>query len=52
MTVKFLETTQVGSLYNEGEIATFDDATEEKLIDAKVAEKVKAPAKAEQKPAA
>lgn len=42
MAVKFLTPTQVGTLYNEGEIASFDDKTEDELIKAKVAEAVKA----------
>lgn len=42
MAVKFLTSAQVGTLYNEGEIAAFDDETEAKLIEAKVAEAVKA----------
>ena len=41
MAVKFLQTTQAGTLYNEGEIAGFDEQTEKDLIDAGVAEAVK-----------
>lgn len=41
MAVKFLTQTQVGTLYNEGEIASFDEKTEEELVKAKVAEPVK-----------
>lgn len=40
MAVKFLKSTQVGTLYNEGEIAGFDADIEKKLVDSKVAEKV------------
>lgn len=54
MAVKFLTQTQVGTLYNEGEIASFDEKTEEELVKAKVAEPVKGKAggKAEPAPAA
>lgn len=51
MAVKFTKTTQVGTLYNEGEIAGFDDETEKQLVDAGVAEPLKAekaPAKGQQ----
>lgn len=41
MAVKFLTQTQVGTLYNEGEIAAFDAETEAELVEAKVAEPVK-----------
>lgn len=41
MAVKFLKTTQVGTLYNEGEIAGFDEKSEAELIEAGVAEAVK-----------
>ncbi|WP_278983260.1 hypothetical protein [Sphingobium yanoikuyae] len=47
MAVKFKQTTQVGALYNEGDVAAFDEATEKELIDAKVA----VPVKAAEKPA-
>ncbi len=50
MAVKFLQPCQQGALYNEGEIAGFDAATEKRLIEQKFAEK--APAKAADKPAA
>lgn len=53
MTVKFTQSAQVGTLFNEGEIATFDEETEAKLIEDKVAVAHKLPAaKGEQKPAA
>ena len=42
MAVKFLETTQVGTLYNKGEIASFDAQTEKELVAAKAAEAIKA----------
>ncbi|MEK9211517.1 hypothetical protein [Sphingomonas sp. 2378] len=42
MAVKFLETTQVGTLYNKGEIASFDEKTEKELVEAKTAVAVKA----------
>lgn len=51
MAVKFLTTAQVGTLYNEGEVAGFDKETEEKLIKAKVAERAK-PEKTDAAPAA
>ena len=53
MTVKFIEPAQVGTTYNVDEIATFDEETEAKLIEGKVAVAHKLPAaKAEPKPAA
>ena len=52
MAVKFLTATQVGTLYNEGEIASFDEKTEEELIKAKVAEAVKGKGGADKAPAA
>jgi hypothetical protein len=51
MAVKFLTSCQQGALYNKGEIAGFDDATEKRLIEQKFAEAVK-PTKADEKPAA
>lgn len=51
MAVKILKTTQMGTLYNPGELATFDDETEKRLIEQKFAEAYK-PAKAADKPAA
>lgn len=45
MAVKFLKSTQVGTLYNESEVAGFDEETEAKLIEAEVAEPYQAPAK-------
>ncbi len=50
MAVKFLKPCQQGTLYNEGEIAGFDDATEARLVKQEFAEKVKATPKTE-KPA-
>lgn len=47
MAVKFLVSTQVGTLYNKGDIAGFDEKTEAELIKAKVAEAVKSTDKAE-----
>jgi len=52
MAVKFLKPTQVGTLYNEGEVAGFDEETEVKLIEAEVAEAVKPDKKATPAPAA
>ncbi|WP_161797719.1 hypothetical protein [Sphingomonas paucimobilis] len=40
MAIKFLETTQVGTIYNADEVAAFDPETEAELIKAKVAEAV------------
>lgn len=48
MAVKFLKAANVGTLYNEGEIASFDAATEKALIDEEIAEAVK-PAKEAEK---
>lgn len=42
MAVKFLETTQVGTIYNQNEVAVFDKETEAELIKAEVAEAVEA----------
>ncbi len=42
MAVKFMTQTQVGTLYNKGDVAGFDAATEKELIEAKVAVPVKA----------
>ncbi len=50
MAVKFLKPCQQGALYNEGEVAAFDDATEARLVKQEFAEKVKAAPKSE-KPA-
>jgi hypothetical protein len=50
MAVKFLKPCQQGALYNEGEIASFDEATEKMLVDQKFAEPVKP--KPDPKPAA
>ncbi|MFZ3485289.1 hypothetical protein [Sphingomonas sp. 3-13AW] len=50
MAVKFLRQCQQGTLYNKDEIASFDAATEKRLVDQKFAEPVKA--KAEDKSAA
>jgi hypothetical protein len=44
MAVKFLKSCQQGSLYNEGEIAAFDEATEKTLVEQKFAETYKKPA--------
>ncbi|MCZ4340178.1 hypothetical protein O4H52_01070 [Sphingomonadaceae bacterium G21617-S1] len=53
MTVKFIEPAQVGTTYNVDEIATFDEETEAKLIEGKVAVDHKLPKpKGEQQPAA
>lgn len=49
MAVKFLKPCQQGTLYNEGEIAGFDKATEARLIKQGFAEAVK-PEKAAEKP--
>lgn len=38
MAVKFLKPAQVGTLYNEGEIAAFTDEQEAELVKAGVAE--------------
>ncbi|WP_167345386.1 hypothetical protein [Sphingomonas yabuuchiae] len=43
MAVTFLETTQVGTIYNQDEVAAFDAETEAELIKAGVAEAVEAP---------
>lgn len=51
MAVKFLVSTQVGTLYNKGDIAGFDEKTEAELIKAKVAEAVKGTAKTDEKQA-
>ncbi|WP_294328378.1 hypothetical protein [uncultured Sphingomonas sp.] len=50
MAVKFLQPCQQGTLYNEGEVAVFDDETEARLVKQQFAEKVKAAPKTE-KPA-
>lgn len=41
MAVKFNQTAQVGTLYNKGDVAAFDEETEKQLIEAKVAVAVK-----------
>lgn len=41
MAVKFLQSANVGTLYNEGEVAGFDAKTEAALIKDKIAEPVK-----------
>lgn len=46
MAVKFLRPCQQGALYNEGEVAGFDEATEKRLVDQKFAEAVKPKAEA------
>lgn len=43
MAVKFIVSTQVGTLYNPGDIAGFDKKTEAELVKAKVAERYEAP---------
>lgn len=43
MAIKFLETVQVGTIYNVDEVAAFDAETEAELIKANVAEAVDAP---------
>lgn len=48
MAVKFLKPCQQGTLYNEGETASFDADTEKRLVAQKFAEAVKAPAKTDQ----
>jgi hypothetical protein len=45
-TVKFLMPHTVGSLYNEGEVAGFEDDVADDLIDRKIAEAHKVEAKA------
>jgi hypothetical protein len=50
MAVKFLRQCQQGTLYNKGEVASFDAETEKRLVDQKFAETVKA--KPAEKPAA
>ncbi len=47
MAVKFLKPCQQGTLYNKDEVASFDTATEKRLVDQKFAEAVKAPAKSD-----
>lgn len=47
MAVKFLKPCQQGALYNEHEIAGFDDETEARLVKQGFAEKVKTPARTE-----
>lgn len=42
MAVKFLQQHTIGSLYNEGEIASFDRETERDLIKREIAEAHKA----------
>jgi hypothetical protein len=42
MTVKLKTSIQIGTLYNEGEIVSFDAATEKDLIAREIAEPVKA----------
>lgn len=39
MAIRFLQTAQVGTLYNEGEVAGFDRKTEEDLVKRKIAER-------------
>lgn len=51
MAVKFLKPTTVGTLYGEGEIAGFDEATEESLIKQEFAEAVKPSTEKGEKPA-
>ncbi|WP_156361013.1 hypothetical protein [Sphingomonas sp. Leaf257] len=46
MAVKFLKSTQVGTIYNTDEVAAFDAQTEKELIEAKSAEEYKEPKKA------
>jgi len=41
MAIKFLRPCQQGTLYNEGEIASFDDAVEKRLVEQKFAEAYK-----------
>ncbi|MDZ7893872.1 MAG: hypothetical protein U5M50_02250 [Sphingobium sp.] len=43
MAVKFKVSTQVGALYNPGDIAGFDKKTEAELVKAGVAERYEAP---------
>jgi hypothetical protein len=43
MAVKFLVQAQVGTLYNKGDIAGFDEKTEQQLVEAKVAVAYKDP---------
>lgn len=47
MAVKFLKPCQQGTLYNKDEVASFDAATEKRLVEQKFAEAVKSTAKAE-----
>ena len=46
MPVKFVRPCKLGTLYNKGEIAGFDEATEKRLVEQKYAEPYKAGAKA------
>jgi len=41
MAVKFLRSCQQGTLYNKDEVASFDAATEKRLVEQKFAEAVK-----------
>ena len=50
MAIKFLKPCQQGTLYNKGEIAGFDKATEERLVEQGFAQVHKAPVA--EKPAA
>ena len=52
MAVKFLQPAQVGTIYNKGEVASFDAETEKDLIGREIAEAVKVKgSKAETPPA-
>lgn len=48
--VKFLMPFTVGALYNEGEVAGFEDAVADDLIERKIAEPVKTAAKGKPSP--
>jgi len=50
MAVEFLQSTQVGTLYNKGDIAGFNEETEKQLIGAKVAKAVNSAKAGEKKP--
>lgn len=50
--IKFLAAATVGTLYNEGEVAGFEDHVADDLIEQGVAEEVKAEKPKAEKPAA
>lgn len=52
MAIKFLKPCQQGTLYNENEIAGFDEETENRLIKQGFAEAAKPAKKTTEKPAA